>query len=830
MVADEALMAEKATAEQDVEIVLKPISHPALGDIRIDENLFAIGRTEAPFASYEQDIVAELSRRHARIFSENGAVYIADLDSKNGTTLNGVSVRQQPVSLHHGDEIRFGDALSYRVELRARADKPRRAAKLLSLTLMPERPDLGLQPIVVTRFPFLVSKTDDVFSRYKDEHPHQLNYVSRRHAHIFLKGGAPFIEDLGSTNGTFVADTRLNEHAVPLEDGDVLAFGGNHFVYKVSLHTGIEIDPTLTKLAAVAPSASAAEASSNADKTTFVAAANSFLDIFCVDHAPQQEDEVNNEVLQHADGAAKGAGRHRARGKAAIFLSELTESFAGSDRISMKRALRWTLPLAALLAGLAFMLYHSGAPERELKGLLASGDYANAATDADRHLARDPDNAEIKTLGTEALLKANVPKWLAMLKARQFDRAAAVLADMKKIGSHNADVAPLLNELEWIGNLEKFVAGRGGAEAPIRIYADEEKIKGLLKQWDESAKGHQMAFAAISAAVPEFKDPYAEALSHLRTLKSDDAVYLAAIERLKATIHNELNQDRAESLEPILKEYAEKYPRIGGLEAVRQDLRQYVEVDNAARARKLGPLIALLAKVKFSTPPFQEKFRALAASRLPPADVVQQYQANAKAWREGDTKQAFAGLQKMAVGPWADAASSQLAHRKAIVDQFAALQAARGAKGYDERLLSFSGSLDPDEDVYFIRATEADVGLIKDQALKRAQELLNRAQTQWRQYRESGSIEGAQRYEAAISNQFRTQARLLSNARDDAQQGMRIYKQLKADAAQWRKVQDEINAEMDLQRKSLQELRTVLEPGLLKAKLALIGGRNGDER
>jgi hypothetical protein len=71
----------------------------------------------------------------------------------------------------------------------------------------------------------------------------------------------------------------------------------------------------------------------------------------------------------------------------------------------------------------------------------------------------------------------------------------------------------------------------------------------------------------------------------------------------------------------------------------------------------------------------------------------------------------------------------------------------------------------------------------------------------------------------------------LSEARDDAQQGMRIYAQLKAERpAQWSKVQDEVNAEAELQRRALLELSRVLEPGLLKAKLALLGGGGNDER
>ncbi len=59
---------------------------------------------------------------------------------------------------------------------------------------------------------------------------------------------------------------------------------------------------------------------------------------------------------------------------------------------------------------------------------------------------------------------------------------------------------------------------------------------------------------------------------------------------------------------------------------------------------------------------------------------------------------------------------------------------------------------------------------------------------------------------------------------------MRIYAQLKAeDSAQWGKVQEEIDAEIELQRRSLNELRMVLEPGLLKTKLQLIKGSGSEQ-
>ncbi|PMY09387.1 FHA domain-containing protein, partial [Pseudomonas sp. GW460-13] len=155
---------------------------------------------------------------------------------------------------------------------------------------------------------------------------------SRRHAHVYLKGGVPFVEDLGSTNGTFVNGKRLADHGVPLDDGDLIAFGGNHFVYQAQVQRTGDGDATATRsmLQPVAaapdtPAASPAPAARDEDdRTTFVGAADSFLDIFCVDYAAQQDDEVNAEAEAQAAAATAahdGAQARRKRGRAALLLA-----------------------------------------------------------------------------------------------------------------------------------------------------------------------------------------------------------------------------------------------------------------------------------------------------------------------------------------------------------------------------------------------------------------------------------------------------------------------------------------------------------------------------
>ena len=71
--------------------------------------------------------------------------------------------------------------------------------------------------------------------------------VSRRHARMELRGSAYMIQDLGSTNGTFVNGTRITGMQV-LNPGDTVAFGeGIVLVYEGA------VDPNATVLSAKSP-------------------------------------------------------------------------------------------------------------------------------------------------------------------------------------------------------------------------------------------------------------------------------------------------------------------------------------------------------------------------------------------------------------------------------------------------------------------------------------------------------------------------------------------------------------------------------------------------
>ncbi len=81
----------------------------------LSNRIFALKANNTVGRSNECDITlaaAHLSRRHAELRVKNGLLYVKDLDSSNGTYVNGERVRESRVK--RGDDLRF-DTLSFGV-------------------------------------------------------------------------------------------------------------------------------------------------------------------------------------------------------------------------------------------------------------------------------------------------------------------------------------------------------------------------------------------------------------------------------------------------------------------------------------------------------------------------------------------------------------------------------------------------------------------------------------------------------------------------------------------------------------------------------------------
>lgn len=157
-----------------------------------------------------------VSRRHARIVVTKDRVFVEDLNSSNGTFVNGVRVHGR-AELFHNSVVRIGD---YRVHIKGA--KPQTQEDVVLLRLLGRR---GLAEDQV----FEVRKTVVLVGRGKEADLTILDpSVSRSHARFMIQpGGRIMVEDLDSSNGTYVNGRRIK--VWELSQGDLVRFGDIEF-------------------------------------------------------------------------------------------------------------------------------------------------------------------------------------------------------------------------------------------------------------------------------------------------------------------------------------------------------------------------------------------------------------------------------------------------------------------------------------------------------------------------------------------------------------------------------------------------------------------------
>jgi ABC-2 type transport system ATP-binding protein len=220
-------------------------------EIPVDQEL-VVGRAAG------SDLVigdVEVSTTHASFLATADALAVKDLGSTNGTFVNGERVSGQHV-LRAGDRIQLGATV---LEVRApvpQADD-RSIAPGLQVTRVrniPRVPMLHFRtgqragseipvgvPVVIGRDPGVADVILD-----------QDTEISRRHASFSPAGAGLTVQDLGSTNGTFVNAQRITE-AVALQDGDMVQLGSTEIDVKVLGFAPVEPAPVPMTPAPTAP-------------------------------------------------------------------------------------------------------------------------------------------------------------------------------------------------------------------------------------------------------------------------------------------------------------------------------------------------------------------------------------------------------------------------------------------------------------------------------------------------------------------------------------------------------------------------------------------------
>jgi len=82
--------------------------------------------------------------------------------------------------------------------------------------------------------------------------------VSGEHANLFTIGEDTFIQDLGSTNGTFVNNKQITKHH--LRNGDTVSIGKHTLVYVADEDAGSDVTEDFSKTVIISPSSAPAPA------------------------------------------------------------------------------------------------------------------------------------------------------------------------------------------------------------------------------------------------------------------------------------------------------------------------------------------------------------------------------------------------------------------------------------------------------------------------------------------------------------------------------------------------------------------------------------------
>jgi EmrB/QacA subfamily drug resistance transporter len=204
-------LAERAVAARSNGIELEVAKGPAAGErISLSGGPLVLGRGESGAGTLGLD--PELSRRHARIAPRDGAVVVEDLGSTHGTHVNGRQIAE-PTPAGPGDSIEVGSTL-----LRVHAPTPAGdglAVRVISGPAAGAQIGIGAGALVFGR-----AEPGDGSLGGDPE-------LSRRHASAsLLDPGRLLVEDLGSTNGTFVNDHRIAAPTV-VGPGDAVQVGGS---------------------------------------------------------------------------------------------------------------------------------------------------------------------------------------------------------------------------------------------------------------------------------------------------------------------------------------------------------------------------------------------------------------------------------------------------------------------------------------------------------------------------------------------------------------------------------------------------------------------------
>jgi pSer/pThr/pTyr-binding forkhead associated (FHA) protein len=167
----------------------------------------------------------EVSRQHAKISWDGKSHWLEDLDSTNGTYLNGRRVASAREKLRHLNVVTLGAQTDLVFVLSADETETLRRSVIRHAFLIRGTPDALPHELRMGEFTVGRSPGCNIVSDSPE--------VSKMHARLLRSADKLIVRDLGSANGTWVNGVRVSSSA--LVDGDLLSFAGDQYRVSVAM-------------------------------------------------------------------------------------------------------------------------------------------------------------------------------------------------------------------------------------------------------------------------------------------------------------------------------------------------------------------------------------------------------------------------------------------------------------------------------------------------------------------------------------------------------------------------------------------------------------------
>jgi pSer/pThr/pTyr-binding forkhead associated (FHA) protein len=183
----------------------------ALQTFRLSADESILGRDPGLAVSIPRE---GISRHHARVLRDARGFVLEDLKSTNGTFLNGRAVTRE--RMRHLDVIGLGREVELVFLVREAPSAPIRKRVIAEAALRLEGPEPISWPVPAGEVTLGRSSACNIIL--------ESSAISKVHARVVRSAEQLVVEDLGSSNGTFVNGRRVM--TAPLEAGDVISLGG----------------------------------------------------------------------------------------------------------------------------------------------------------------------------------------------------------------------------------------------------------------------------------------------------------------------------------------------------------------------------------------------------------------------------------------------------------------------------------------------------------------------------------------------------------------------------------------------------------------------------